>query len=199
VEAGSMRIMEILSEATNVIAEGEVLQLMNMHDASLDEAGYLRVIRSKTAKLFEASARLGAVLANSTSEIEEACSTYGQALGTAFQIIDDVLDYDGDAAEMGKNLGDDLREGKSTLPLIAAMERGTPSQALIVRQAIEQGSTEQLSEIIQIVRATGALDVTRAAAFAEARRAMAAAEQLPANAYAKGLLELAAQLLARRN
>ncbi len=139
VEAGSMRIMEILSEATNVIAEGEVLQLMNMHDASLDEAGYLRVIRSKTAKLFEASARLGAVLADSTPEIEEACATYGQALGTAFQIIDDVLDYDGDAAEMGKNLGDDLREGKSTLPLIAAMERGTPSQALIVRQAIEQG------------------------------------------------------------
>ena len=112
--------MEILSEATNVIAEGEVLQLMNMHDASLDEAGYLRVIRSKTAKLFEASARLGAVLAGSPLEVEENCATYGQALGTAFQIIDDVLDYDGDATEMGKNLGDDLREGKSTLPLIAA-------------------------------------------------------------------------------
>src|SRR3990167_9249238 len=101
VEAGSMRIMEILSEATNVIAEGEVLQLMNMHDASLDEAGYLRVIRSKTAKLFEASARLGAVLAESSPEIEEACATYGQALGTAFQIIDDVLDYDGDGENPG--------------------------------------------------------------------------------------------------
>ena len=194
-----MRIMEILSEATNVIAEGEVLQLMNMHDASLDEAGYLRVIRSKTAKLFEASARLGAILANSPPDVEDACATYGQALGTAFQIIDDVLDYDGDAAEMGKNLGDDLREGKSTLPLIAAMERGTSSQAEVVRNAIEQGSTEQLAEIVNIVRQTGALDVTRAAAFAEAHRAMAAARRLPTNAYSEGLLELAAQLLERRN
>ena len=199
VEAGSMRIMEILSEATNVIAEGEVLQLMNMHDASLDEAGYLRVIRSKTAKLFEASARLGAVLAESTPAVEGACATYGQALGTAFQIIDDVLDYDGDAAEMGKNLGDDLREGKSTLPLIAAMQRGTPTQQLIVRQAIEQGSTEKLEEIVDIVRSTGALEVTRAAAHAEAHRAIAAAQQLPANPYTQGLLELAAQLLARRH
>ncbi|MCW8177388.1 polyprenyl synthetase family protein [Verminephrobacter aporrectodeae] len=198
VEAGSMRIMEILSEATNVIAEGEVLQLMSMHDASLDEAGYLRVIRSKTAKLFEASARLGAVLAQSGPEIEDACAAYGQALGTAFQIIDDVLDYDGDTAEMGKNLGDDLREGKSTLPLIAAMERGSADQALIVRQAIEQGSTERLAEIVGIVRTTGALEVTRAAAFSEARRAMAAAEQLPPNAHSKALLELAAQLLTRR-
>jgi octaprenyl-diphosphate synthase len=199
VEAGSMRIMEILSEATNVIAEGEVLQLMNMHDASLDEAGYLKVIRSKTAKLFEASARLGAVLADSPPEMEATCATYGQALGTAFQIIDDVLDYDGDAAEMGKNLGDDLREGKSTLPLIAAMQRGTPSQALVVRQAIEQGSTERLSEIVAIVRDTGALEVTRAAAHEEARRAIAAAKQLPPNAYSAGLIELAAQLLERRH
>ena len=198
VDAGSMRIMEILSQATNVIAEGEVLQLMNMHDASLDEAGYLRVIRSKTAKLFEASARIGAVLAQSDPVIEEACATYGQALGTAFQIIDDVLDYDGDATEMGKNLGDDLREGKSTLPLIAAMQRGTPAQTQIVRHAIEQGSTEQLTEIVGIVRATGALEVTRAAAFSEARRAMSAAEQLPVNAYSSGLRELAAQLLERR-
>ena len=199
VEAGSMRIMEILSDATNVIAEGEVLQLMNMHDASLDEAGYLRVIRSKTAKLFEASARLGAVLADSPPAIEEACATYGQALGTAFQIIDDVLDYDGDATEMGKNLGDDLREGKSTLPLIAAMQRGTSAQAHIVREAIEQGSTEQLTEIVQIVRDTGALDVTRDAANFEARRAMEAAAQLPPSAFTSGLLELAAQLLARRH
>ncbi|CAN7250100.1 polyprenyl synthetase family protein [Acidovorax sp. LjRoot129] len=198
VEAGSMRIMEILSEATNVIAEGEVLQLMNMHDASLDEAGYLRVIRSKTAKLFEASARLGAVLAQSSPAIEDACANYGQALGTAFQIIDDVLDYDGDATEMGKNLGDDLREGKSTLPLIAAMQRGSEAQARVVREAIEKGSTEELAEIVQIVRETGALDATRAAAHAEARRAMAAAEQLPANPYTSGLLDLAAQLLARR-
>ena len=199
VEAGSMRIMEILSEATNVIAEGEVLQLMNMHDASLDEVGYLRVIRSKTAKLFEASARLGAVLSDSPPAIEESCATYGQALGTAFQIIDDVLDYDGDATEMGKNLGDDLREGKSTLPLIAAMQRGTANQAQIVRHAIERGSTERLAEIVGIVRDTGALEVTRAAAHAEARRAIAAAEQLPINTYRAGLVELAAQLLARRH
>jgi octaprenyl-diphosphate synthase len=199
VEVGSMRIMEILSEATNVIAEGEVLQLMNMHDASLDEAGYLKVIRSKTAKLFEASARLGAVLADSPPDMEATCATYGQALGTAFQIIDDVLDYDGDATEMGKNLGDDLREGKSTLPLIAAMQRGTPNQALVVRQAIEQGSTERLSEIVAIVRDTGALEVTHAAAHGEARRAIAAAKQLPHNAYSAGLIELAAQLLERRH
>ena len=198
VEVGSMRIMEILSEATNVIAEGEVLQLMNMHDASLDEAGYLRVIRSKTAKLFEASARLGAVMAGCGPDVEENCAVYGQALGTAFQIIDDVLDYDGDAGEMGKNLGDDLREGKSTLPLIAAMARGTASQAQVVRHAIEQGSTEKLHEIVGIVRDTGALEVARSAAFAEARRAMAAAHQLPANAHSSGLLALASQLLERR-
>ena len=139
-DAGQMRIMEILADATNVIAEGEVLQLMNMHDASLDEAAYLRVIRSKTAKLFEASARLGRRAGRRpTPEVEQACADYGQALGTAFQVIDDVLDYDGDAGEMGKNLGDDLREGKATLPLIAAMERGTAEQREVMRHAIETG------------------------------------------------------------
>jgi octaprenyl-diphosphate synthase len=199
VEAGNMRAMEVLSEATNVIAEGEVLQLMNMHDASLDEAGYLQVIRSKTAKLFEASARLGAILAESSPEIEEACATYGQALGTAFQIIDDVLDYDGDAAEMGKNLGDDLREGKSTLPLIVAMQRGTSEQAAIVRHAIEEGSTDRLDDVVVIVRTTGALEAARSAACAEARRAITAAEQLPKGHYSTSLLQLAAQLLDRRN
>ena len=142
-DAGQMRVMEILADATNVIAEGEVLQLMNMHDASLDEAAYLRVIRSKTAKLFEASARLGAVLAGADAESEQACASYGQALGTAFQVIDDVLDYDGEAGEMGKNLGDDLREGKATLPLIAAMQRGTPEQRELIRSAIETGGSER--------------------------------------------------------
>jgi len=198
VETGEMRIMQILADATNIIAEGEVLQLMNMHDASLDEAGYLTVIRSKTAKLFEASARLGAVLAGSSAATEDACATYGQALGTAFQIIDDVLDYDGDTHEMGKNLGDDLREGKATLPLIAAMQRGSAEQAETVRHAIENGNTEQLETIAAIVRSTGALAVARDAAAAEARRAMAALEQLPANPYTASLMELAAQLLARR-
>jgi octaprenyl-diphosphate synthase len=198
-DAGQMRIMEILADATNVIAEGEVLQLMNMHDASLDEAAYLRVIRSKTAKLFEASARLGAVLAHASPEVEEACANYGQALGTAFQVIDDVLDYDGDAGEMGKNLGDDLREGKATLPLIAAMERGTPEQRSLIRHAIETGGVAELDRIVAIVRETGALEVTRDAAAAEARRAVAAASQLPQNGYSQVLLQLAAQLLQRRN
>jgi octaprenyl-diphosphate synthase len=198
-DAGQMRIMEILADATNVIAEGEVLQLMNMHDASLDEAGYLRVIRSKTAKLFEASARLGAVLAQAEPALEEASADYGQALGTAFQVIDDVLDYDGEAAIMGKNLGDDLREGKATLPLIAAMQRGTGEQRDLIRTAIETGGVGELDHIIAIVRQTGALEVTRAAAAAEARRAVEAARQLPDNAFSRGLLQLAAQLLQRRN
>ena len=198
VDANSMRVMQVLADATNVIAEGEVLQLMNMHDASLDEAGYLRVIRSKTAKLFEASARLGAILAGQPPHIEHACATYGQALGTAFQVIDDVLDYDGDSGEMGKNLGDDLREGKATLPLILAMERGTADQAATVRSAIETGSVEQLGEIADIVRHTGALQATRQAAACEAQRAIDAALQLPANVYRDAMTTLAAQLLDRR-
>ncbi|ROR03854.1 octaprenyl-diphosphate synthase [Delftia acidovorans] len=198
VEVGSMRVLKILSDATNVIAEGEVQQLINTHDASLDEAGYLHVIRSKTAQLFEASAQLGAVLADASREIEQACAIYGQALGTAFQIIDDVLDYTGDTQEMGKNLGDDLREGKCTLPLIAAMQRGTQEQAAIVRNAIEQGSTEQLSAVVDIVRSTGALDVAREAAHAEARRAIDAINVLPSNLHTASLLQLASQLLERR-
>ena len=198
-DAQDMRVMEILAEATNVIAEGEVLQLMNMHDASLDEAGYLRVIRSKTAKLFEASTRLAAVLAGSPPEVEEACAHYGQALGTAFQVIDDVLDYDGDAAEMGKNLGDDLREGKATLPLIAAMQRGTPAQADVIRRAIENGSVEELDAIVAIVRETGALEVARAAAASEAQRAIDSISLLPRNLHCEGLLQLASSLLERRH
>lgn len=198
-EAHDMRVMEILADATNVIAEGEVLQLMNMHDASLDEAAYLRVIRSKTAKLFEASARLGAVLAGASAQVEEACAQYGQALGTAFQVIDDVLDYDGQTGELGKNIGDDLREGKATLPLIAAMQRGTPAQREVVRHAIETGAASELEHIVAIVKETGSLDVTRQAAAAEAQRAIDAARQLPENEYSQGLLQLAAQLLQRRN
>ncbi len=198
VDAGQMRIMQVLADATNVIAEGEVMQLMNMHDATLDESAYLQVIRSKTAKLFEASSRLAAILAGSNAAMENACATYGQALGTAFQIIDDVLDYDGDTEEMGKNLGDDLREGKATLPLIAAMQRGTPAQAQTVRRAIEQGSADELHTIAAIVRSTGALDAARQAAAEEARRAMAALAHLPDNSYRAALLQLAAQLLERR-
>ena len=198
VDAGSMRIMQVLADATNVIAEGEVLQLMNMHDASLDEEAYLLVIRSKTAKLFEASSRLAAILAKASPALEEACAEYGQALGTAFQVIDDVLDYEGNAAEMGKNLGDDLREGKATLPLILAMQRGTPAQRDLVKSAIETGSVDQLNEVIAIVRETGALDGSRQAAMAEAQRAIDAVRQLPNNLYSQSMVTLAAQLLERR-
>jgi octaprenyl-diphosphate synthase len=198
VDAESMRIMQTLADATNVIAEGEVLQLMNMHDASLDEAGYLRVIRSKTAKLFEASARLGAILAACPPAIEAACAEYGRALGTAFQVIDDVLDYDGNTTEMGKNLGDDLREGKATLPLILAMQRGNPTQRQTVREAIETGSVDRLTEIVAIVRDTGALEATRDAAAAEAQRAIDAAMQLPDNEHRQAMVVLASQLLNRR-
>jgi octaprenyl-diphosphate synthase len=198
VDAGSMRVMQTLADATNVIAEGEVLQLMNMHDASLDEEGYLRVIRSKTAKLFEASARLGPILAGSPPEIENACAHYGQALGTAFQVIDDVLDYDGNSAEMGKNLGDDLREGKATLPLILAMQRGNADQSRTVREAIETGNVDRLNDIVAIVRDTGALAATRSAAAAEAQRAIDATMHLPDNAYRAAMVALASQLLDRR-
>jgi octaprenyl-diphosphate synthase len=198
-DAHDMRVMEILAEATNVIAEGEVMQLMNMHDPSLDEAGYLQVIRSKTAKLFEASARLGAVLAKASPAVEQACADYGQALGTAFQVIDDVLDYDGDVGELGKNLGDDLREGKVTLPLIAAMRRGSAEQRELVRHAVETGAAGELDRIMAIVRETGALDVAREAAAGEAQRAIDAAKTLPPNPHSAGLLQLAASLLQRRN
>ncbi|MEO8015162.1 MAG: polyprenyl synthetase family protein [Polaromonas sp.] len=199
VEVGEMRIMQTLAEATNVIAEGEVLQLMNMHDAGLTEEGYLRVIRSKTAKLFEASARLAALLAGSSAAVEQHCAAYGQALGTAFQVIDDVLDYDGDALEMGKNLGDDLREGKVTLPLIIAMQRGTEAERLTIRQAIETGGTGQMAQIIAIVQQTGALQATRDAAAAEALRALNALQTLPQNPYSHALAQLASQLLVRRS
>ncbi len=198
VESDSPRVMQVLADATNVIAEGEVQQLMNTHDASLDETGYLNVIRSKTAKLFEASARLAAILAGSTPEIEQACADYGQALGTAFQVIDDVLDYDGDTQEMGKNLGDDLREGKVTLPIIVAMQRGTTEQRELLRKVIESGSTDELQRVVAIIRETGALAATRDAAVTQARLAMDAAANLPRNSYTEGLLQLAAQLLERR-
>lgn len=199
VEVGNMRIMQTLAEATNVIAEGEVLQLMNMHDAALSEEGYLRVIRSKTAKLFEASARLAALLAQSSPAVEQHCATYGQALGTAFQVIDDVLDYDGEVLEMGKNLGDDLREGKVTLPLIIAMQRGTEAERATIRQAIETGNTGQMAQIIAIMQQTGAMQATRNAAAAEAQRALNALLALPKNPYSHALEQLASQLLARRS
>ncbi len=198
VDAQNMRIMEVLANATNVIAEGEVMQLMNMHNAELDEQAYLQVIRSKTAKLFEASARVGAILAGATSIIEDACAEYGQALGTAFQVIDDVLDYTGNSEILGKNLGDDLREGKTTLPLIAAMQRGTEEERVIIKNAIESGDTNLLDEVVRIVKDTGALEITRQAASSEAERAIAAAERLPKTQHSVCMIELASDLLMRQ-
>lgn len=199
VDAGEMRIMQVLADATNVIAEGEVLQLMNMHDSHLDETAYLRVIRAKTAKLFEASARLAAIAAKTDVETENLCASYGQALGAAFQVVDDVLDYEGSADELGKNLGDDLREGKMTLPLICTLQRCNEAQAILIRRAIEQGQTDQLDAISAIVRESGGLDYARQCAEAEAQRAIDAAHLLPSNNYTQALIQLAEGLLQRRS
>jgi octaprenyl-diphosphate synthase len=188
VDVNQMRVMQVLSDATNVIAEGEVLQLMNMHDATVDEAAYLRVIRSKTAKLFEASARLAPILAGADAETEELCARYGQAVGTAFQVIDDVLDYEGSAEELGKNL-----------PIICALQRASAPQQDMIRRSIQQGDTTDLPEILRIVASSGALDAARASAMAEAQRAVDAAQALPANAHSRALLQLAADLLERRS
>jgi len=187
---GRMRVLDVLADATNVIAEGEVLQLMNMHDADLAVEDYLRVIRYKTAKLFEASARLGAVIADAPREIEDACANFGRSLGTAFQLIDDLLDYEGDPAALGKNVGDDLREGKPTLPLLFAMAHGTPEECQLIRHAIEQGEVERLGEIVQIVRRTGAIDATREAARREADHAREQLAALPDSDAKTALLEL---------
>ena len=190
VDMNRMRVLAVLADATNVIAEGEVLQLMNMHDPDLAVDDYLRVIRFKTAKLFEASARLGAVLANAPSAIEDACADYGRSLGTAFQLVDDLLDYEGDTQALGKNVGDDLREGKPTLPLLVAMARGTAAERDLIRHAIEHGESERLPDIIEVVRRTGALNLTRDAARAEAAKAQACLTLLPETAARAALLEL---------
>jgi octaprenyl-diphosphate synthase len=185
-----MRVLEVLADATNVIAEGEVLQLMNMHDPDLSVDDYLRVIRFKTAKLFEASARLGAVLAEASVEVEESCASYGRSLGTAFQLIDDLLDYEGATAELGKNVGDDLREGKPALPLLLAMERGNAAERSLIRHAIEHGEVARLPEIVEIVRRTGAIAATRDAARAESEKAAEALGVLPPSPLKTALLEL---------
>ena len=190
VSVNRLRVLEVLADATNVIAEGEVLQLMNMHDPDLAVNDYLRVIRYKTAKLFEASARLGAVLAESDPVIEESCADYGRSLGTAFQLVDDLLDYEGATAQLGKNVGDDLREGKPTLPLLLAMERGTAPERELIRHAIEHGEVVRLPEIVAIVRRTGALTATRDAARAEADKARASLAVLPPSVFRDALLEL---------
>ena len=190
VSVNRMRVLDVLADATNVIAEGEVLQLMNMHDPDLAVADYLQVIRYKTAKLFEASARLGAVLAGADAAMEDACAGYGRALGTAFQLVDDLLDYEGNSSELGKNVGDDLREGKPTLPLLLAMERATGAERQIIRHAIEQGEVQGLPEILSIVRRTGALEATREAARHETEHACAMLQALPDSRARRALLDL---------
>jgi len=191
VGVGEMRVMAVLSDATNVIAEGEVLQLLNCHDADVDVANYMRVIHCKTAKLFEAAMRLGAILGRASPADEEAAAQYGMHLGTAFQLIDDVLDYSADETETGKHLGDDLAEGKPTLPLIHAMQHGTPEQAAVVRSAIEQGAVDKLAEVQAIIHATGALEFTRRRALQEAETACAAISAFSDTQFKRALLELA--------
>ena len=190
VATGRFKVMEVLAEATNIIAEGEVLQLMNMHDPDITVDDYMRVIEYKTGKLFEASARLGAVVADAPAEVEEACAAFGRAVGSAFQLIDDLLDYEGSTAELGKNIGDDLREGKPTLPLLLAMQRGTAEQREMIRHAIEHGEVERMPEIVEVVRATGALDATREAAEAQAAHAQALIAGLPESIYKDSLIQL---------
>jgi octaprenyl-diphosphate synthase len=185
-----MRVLEVLADATNVIAEGEVLQLMNIHDADLAVADYLQVIRFKTAKLFEASARLGAVIGGAEPDVEECCADYGRSLGTAFQLVDDLLDYEGDPNALGKNVGDDLREGKPTLPLLIAMERGNDEERALIRHAIEHGEVQGLARIVGVVRRTGALEATRAMAEIEAEQARRCLRVLPPSAAREALLEL---------
>ena len=192
-----MRVLDVLADATNVIAEGEVLQLMNLHDPDLAVDAYLRVIRFKTAKLFEASARLGAVLAGVETPVENACADFGRSLGTAFQLVDDLLDYEGATAQLGKNVGDDLREGKPTLPLLIAMARGTDEDRLLIRHAIEHGEVARLAEIVDIVRRTGALEATRDAARAEADNARRSLDVLPASPSRDALLELCVRSVER--
>lgn len=199
VEVAPPGVISVLAETTNVIAEGEVLQLMNVRDANITEDAYLRVIRSKTAKLFEASARIPSILANADVQLEEQCAVYGQAIGTAFQVIDDALDYDGSSEVMGKNLGDDLREGKLTLPLIFAMRLATPAHSKLIKDSIETGALERLTDIIEVVRATGALRKTRLVAQSEALRAVEAARCLPVNPYSDALIKLALDLVGRQN
>lgn len=191
VAVGSMRVMEILAQTTNTIAEGEVLQLLNCHDPDTTEARYMEVIHSKTAKLFEAACQLGAVLAGLDANVEQAMAAYGMHLGTAFQLVDDVLDYTADAAEMGKNVGDDLAEGKPTLPLIVAIQRSDETTANLLRLAIEQGGLEQIDTITQAIQQTDAIAYTMDLAKRETQLAIDQLNCLPESHYRQALTTLA--------
>jgi octaprenyl-diphosphate synthase len=191
VRVDNMHVMEILAEATNVIAEGEVLQLLNVHDADISEQDYLQVIHFKTAKLFEAATRLGAVICQASAADEKALSLYGMHLGTAFQLIDDVLDLTGDAQAIGKNLGDDIAEGKPTLPLLYAMRHGNPQQAQLIRSAIEQGGEQNIQSVIDAVQQTDALPHVRKLAQQEADLACQAIAHFSDTPAKQRLLDLA--------
>jgi octaprenyl-diphosphate synthase len=199
VEVEDMRVMRVLADATNTIAAGEVMQLMGSHDPQVDEARYLEVIRRKTAKLFEAAARLGAVLAQSPAPLEEGLARYGAHVGTAFQLIDDVLDYSGDEAAIGKHLGDDLAEGKPTLPLIYTLRAGTAAEREVVRQAILGGGRRDFGAVLAAIRGCGALEYARAAAGREADAARAALEPLAPTEFKRSLLELASFSVVRHS
>jgi len=199
VEVDDMRVMRVLADATNTIAAGEVMQLMGSHDPQVDEVRYLEVIRRKTAKLFEAAARLAGVLARSTPAIEEGLARYGAHVGTAFQVIDDVLDYSGDEATIGKSLGDDLAEGKPTLPLIHVMRSGSAADQAVVRQAIVAGGRDDFGAVLRAIRASGSLDYARAAAQREVNVAIEALAPLPQSEFKRSLLELAAFSVVRQS
>ena len=196
-----LRVMQILSDATNTIAEGEVLQLLNMNDPEVDEASYLQVIRYKTAKLFEASTELGAILAQASDVQREQAAAFGRHIGTAFQLMDDLLDYTANAAQMGKNAGDDLREGKPTLPLIYLLENGTHAEQLLVRAAIEQNQDlpeDVFAQILSAVQNSGALDYTQTAAKREADLALQCIQDFPSNDATIALRDLCVYSLTRQ-
>ncbi len=199
IDVNSMDVMSILANTTNVIAEGEVMQLMNVHDANTTEARYLDVIHCKTAKLFEAATRLGAVLCERSRDEEMAMARYGMHLGTAFQLIDDVLDYSSSKDNMGKNVGDDLAEGKPTLPLIYAMQQGTAEQSTLIRKAIEQGGYDMIEEVQAVIQQTDALAYTEAMAQHEADEAIRQLDHLPESEHKTALQELAQFSVHRSN
>ncbi len=198
VAVGSMPVMAVLAEATNVIAEGEVLQLLNIHDADTNEEKYLKVVRFKTAKLFEAACRVGAILGGASDKDIAALAEYGMHLGTAFQLIDDVLDYSGEISDTGKNVGDDLAEGKPTLPLIYALLHGSPAQQLVIRRAIENGGRDDMAAVVATIHATGALDYSRAQAHRETAVALAAITHLEDSVFRDALLQLCVFAVERR-
>ena len=191
-QLNSLKILQIMSEATNVIAEGEVQQLMNICDPNTTEENYMRVIYSKTARLFEASTQTAAIVANATVEQELALQDYGRYLGTAFQLVDDVLDYSANAIQLGKNVGDDLAEGKPTLPLLHAMHHGNETQAQLIRKTIEQGGNRDvLDEVLAIMNEYQSLDYAMARAKQEAQKAVDAIQILPESEYKRALISLA--------